>query len=434
MSLVLVLLVSACVTCVWAAVPPGYILRLTSNCGKENVKGAVVSIVTDLDIAASGACASSRQNFTSSDGVNFKLTVGYPGHGSHPCMFQRRKAVRVYVMKVFVSYGPTGTAVHHSQEEYTITCTFDAKNKQRSKQLKIGASRMAPKDVLSWNGGNTKAAIRLVLVDVLGRDLHGQRLATGRKVQLKATATGTAPNERGLRALSCDAVGIKTGARFALIKSGCGDGWFIRRDKGFTTKGLTCYSPYFNAFTFPNKEPLRFQCNFTMCARNCNGDSCTVAKGRKRKSALTEEGFIPVRSGLYSEETIYDQMPNHLVWRRASGRRAWVARVYVWTPVIILMAITVIIPLIGVVWACARGDIARGYKMKPKVKVISTKPCGCRWNGDPEKSNRQCDAGCVKFCDCQSNLNNLARLDTKKPYLVESPKGGRSSNSSHSEV
>ncbi|XP_046554254.1 vitelline envelope sperm lysin receptor-like isoform X1 [Haliotis rubra] len=443
MSLVPVLLVSACVTSVWAAIPPGYILRLTSNCGKENVKGAEISIVTDLDIAAIAACAKTRENFTSTDGVNYKLTVGYPGRGAHPCMFQKRKGARVYVLKVYVSYGPPGTAVHHSQEEYTVTCTFDAKNKQLTKQLNIGASRMAPKAVQSWKGKNTKATIRLLLVDVLGRDMHGQRLAVGRKVQLKASATGTAPNERGLRPVSCDAIGIKTGARLPLIRSGCGDGWFIKKNKGFTTKGLTCYSPYFNAFAFPHKEPIRFQCNFTMCARSCNGDSCAVRfphgnNGRRRKSTrltLSDKRFIPASSGLYSEVTIDNRKPDRLVWRRTSVQHAWVARVYIWTPVVIMMALSVLMSVVGVVCACARRNISRGYKLATKVKVLSRRPCGCSWNVDPEKPCRHCDAGCMCSCDSQNNLNSLAHLDTERPFTVMSCSGGRRhSTSSHSEV
>ncbi|XP_067656909.1 vitelline envelope sperm lysin receptor-like [Haliotis asinina] len=429
MSLVPVLLVIACVTSVWAAIPPGYILRLTSNCGKENVKGAEIAIVTDLDLAANAACAKSRENFTSTDGVNYKLTVGYPGHGAHPCMFQKRKGARVYVLKVYVSYGPPGTAVHHSQEEYTVTCTFDPKNKQLTKQLKIGASRMAPKDVQSWKGKNTKAYIRLLLVDVLGRDMHGQRLAVGRKVRLKASATGTAPNERGLRPVSCDAIGINTGARLPLIRSGCGDGWFIKKNKGFTTKGLSCYSPFFNAFTFPNKEPIRFQCNFTLCDRNCNGDSCAVANGRRRKST-SDERFIPACSGLYSEEIIDNRKHDQLLWRQASVH-AWVARVYIWTPVVMMMALTVLTALVGVICACERRT--RGYKLAPKVNVLARRPCGCTWNGQPDF--RCCDEGCICSCHSQNNTNSFAHLDTEKPCTVKFPRGGKiPSYTSHSEV
>ncbi|XP_046554255.1 uncharacterized protein LOC124263646 isoform X2 [Haliotis rubra] len=423
MSLVPVLLVSACVTSVWAAIPPGYILRLTSNCGKENVKGAEISIVTDLDIAAIAACAKTRENFTSTDGVNYKLTVGYPGRGAHPCMFQKRKGARVYVLKVYVSYGPPGTAVHHSQEEYTVTCTFDAKNKQLTKQLNIGASRMAPKAVQSWKGKNTKATIRLLLVDVLGRDMHGQRLAVGRKVQLKASATGTAPNERGLRPVSCDAIGIKTGARLPLIRSG----WV----------GVPCCLFVKVKIWFDS-----WYCEAAILVLS-SSDSCAVRfphgnNGRRRKSTrltLSDKRFIPASSGLYSEVTIDNRKPDRLVWRRTSVQHAWVARVYIWTPVVIMMALSVLMSVVGVVCACARRNISRGYKLATKVKVLSRRPCGCSWNVDPEKPCRHCDAGCMCSCDSQNNLNSLAHLDTERPFTVMSCSGGRRhSTSSHSEV
>nr|ABE72941.1 vitelline envelope zona pellucida domain 7 [Haliotis rufescens] len=427
MSLFPLLLVSACVMSAWAVIPHGYILSVTSNCGKENAKGAEIAIVTDLDIAARADCATSSENFTSTDEVNFKLSVGYPGFGSHACQLQKRKGARVYVLKMFVSYGSPGAALHHSQEEYTITCTFDAKNTQLTKQLKIGASRVAPKEVKSWSGKKTNAVIRLLLVDVLGRDVHGQRLATGRKVQLKAFATGTAPNERGLRPVSCDAIGVTTGARFALLRSGCGDGWFIKRNQGFTTRGLSCASPFFSAFSLPNKEPMGFQCNFTVCERNCDGDSCAVDKARRRKSASSDESFIPASSGFISPDKIDHRKSVELVSRRTSDEHLWVSRVFIWAPVVIIMAIGVLVSIGAATRACARRNLARKYEVAPKVSVLSLRPCGCSRDGE---------GGCMSSWAAQNDLNRLAHLETERPYKIRSSSGVCEipCNSSHGEV
>ncbi|XP_071085466.1 uncharacterized protein [Haliotis cracherodii] len=67
-----------------------------------------------------------------------------------------------------------------------------------------------------------------------------------------------------------------------LNEGSCGDGIVFPKNIGFTTTGKKTKRPYFEAFTVKVNSALKFECNFTMCASRCDGNSCTNAGIGKR--------------------------------------------------------------------------------------------------------------------------------------------------------
>nr|ABE72952.1 vitelline envelope zona pellucida domain 10 [Haliotis discus hannai] len=262
-----------------AEIPAGYIMQVTPNCGANDKADASVTIVTDLNAKAKAVCLGGKEvAFTSTDGVNFNLPFSYPGQGRKPCTFTKRTKSRVYAVKVIVSYGEPSSLVHQYTEEYTVTCTFSPKGSDSSKNQKIADTLIAAKEIQTNVGSTSRSAIHLKMVDVLGHNLNGRSVDLGRTVQLKAVNTGS---EAGIRPISCDAIDGSS-ARYAILRAGCGDGIVFPKNIGFTTIGKKTQSPYFEAFTVNVNSALKFECNFTMCASRCDGNSCTNAGIGKR--------------------------------------------------------------------------------------------------------------------------------------------------------
>ncbi|XP_050416277.2 sushi, von Willebrand factor type A, EGF and pentraxin domain-containing protein 1 isoform X2 [Patella vulgata] len=140
---------------------------------------------------------------------------------------------------------------------------------------------MAPKLIL-FNSGSVVAssAFQIRLQSVAGRDIVGP-IDLNHKVTILATSSGI-NGEVGLRPVSCDAVGQKTNSRYSVLKAGCGDGAVFEKSAGFITKGRTSRSPYFKTFHLHDDSQLSFECNFTLCFTNCDGDSCAVDCGKPR--------------------------------------------------------------------------------------------------------------------------------------------------------
>nr|UNY67750.1 VEZP23 [Haliotis tuberculata] len=270
-----------------ADIPAGYILKITPNCGANGVSDGSVTIVTDLNAEARAVCAGGLNvPFTTADGVNFNLPFSFASRrGGQRCVFVRRPNSKMYAAKVVVSYGEPGSLLHQYTEEYTISCSFGFKGKDLSAVQNIGKTLMAPKEIQTNVGKSSKSLIVLRMLDVLGRDMTGVKVNHGRKVCLSATFRGF---EKGIRPVSCDAID-STNARYAILRAGCGDGIVFKKNQGFTTAGKTTSSPIFKAFSINTDKALKFECNFTLCATKCNGNSCTNARGRRAAIAREDD-------------------------------------------------------------------------------------------------------------------------------------------------
>nr|UNY67747.1 VEZP20 [Haliotis tuberculata] len=261
--------------------PAGYIIDVRPTCGADAVADGYVEVVTDLNANAKAICAGGTvHKFSAVDKIKLRLDVSYPGRGRSPCVFTKRKGVEVFVITVTVAYGQKGGMLQQKSEQYTVTCTFSAAGGIASVKHTIHEGLTAPSEVQHNTGTESKSTVTLKIVDVLGNDLTGSDLHLVKTVQLKAVSKGE-QGEKGVKPVSCDAVGVKTNNRYKVLRAGCGDGIIFRKDQGFTTTGLTSVSPYFPAFNVASDPVLRFQCNFTFCAAVCDGSTCKNDKGRR---------------------------------------------------------------------------------------------------------------------------------------------------------
>nr|UNY67752.1 VEZP25 [Haliotis tuberculata] len=281
MSLICAFLAAIVVGKALAAFPKGYVLRVSSNCGKSESDEAVVTIMADLDFKGTAVCAGNiAVPFQRIDKATARLTVKYKSSGSSTCQFTKRDKVRVYVIHVKVAYGEEGHLVFQAEEERTVTCTFDPTNKNQTQGSVITAGLIAPSALSNYQGPAITSSLKLQLTDVLGKDMVGRKVWRSRKVQLKGTTSGSS-GEKGVKPVSCDAIGQSSGRRYAIIRAGCGDGIVFPKDKGFSTEGLVTKSPFFESFGIENDTALNFQCNFTLCRKKCDGDSCQTERRRR---------------------------------------------------------------------------------------------------------------------------------------------------------
>ncbi|XP_046582119.1 vitelline envelope sperm lysin receptor-like isoform X2 [Haliotis rubra] len=288
------------------------------SCGSDGISDAVVTVITDLQAEARGKCSGSKTvPFTSLDGVHFTLPVSYP-QGSSLCKFiERGNATKVYTVKVIVAFGESGNPLHQVEEEYRVTCTFGPNGKGASKQHKIGDSLIAPSVLKNNVGPGSKATVNLVVNSVVGVDLSATPLKLGRIVSLAATAT-TSGSEVGVRPTSCDAISGQQ--RYAILRAGCGDGIVFNTTDGFVTKGLTTRSPFFEMFTMGGSSSVKFECNFTLCSKNCDGSSCV--NGRNRRSQVEESKIKDYLFDLIAQTLPMtpSNIRNNLQYRTRHGR------------------------------------------------------------------------------------------------------------------
>nr|ABE72918.1 vitelline envelope zona pellucida domain 2 [Haliotis fulgens] len=264
-----------------ATVPPGYILDITPDCGTNGIADGVVHLMTDYDAEAKAVCGGKKAvSFSTTDGVFFTLPVSYPvtGGGSSPCKFVKKKDAFVYTILVTAAFGSPGSRLHQVDERYTITCSFQPGGNKKSSPLTIKAGATAPKVIEGNTPPKSPSVIYLYLINVIGKKLTGA-VSAGRSVRLKAVTLG--PADKGIRPESCDAINSK-GARFSILRSGCGDGMVLKQTKGFKTIGKEAYSAFFKLFTVNGDPQLSIECNFTVCAKKCNGPSCYF-EWRKRR-------------------------------------------------------------------------------------------------------------------------------------------------------
>nr|ACX37440.1 vitelline envelope zona pellucida domain protein 30 [Haliotis rufescens] len=267
---------------VQAVVPPGYILDIQADCGANGIADSTVSLLTDYDAEAKAVCGGNKEvSFSSADGVFFTLPVSYPvtGGGSSACKFVKKKDSFVYTILVTVAFGSPGSRLHQTDERYTVTCSFQPGANKQSSSLKVKPGASAPKVIDGNTPPKSPSVIHLYLVDVIGRKLSGS-VKSGKSVRLKAVTLG--PADKGLRPESCNALNSK-GGRFSILRSGCGDGMVLKQTRGFKTIGKNAYSAFFKVFTVNGDPSLKFECNFTVCAKACNGPSCFPKSTRKRR-------------------------------------------------------------------------------------------------------------------------------------------------------
>ncbi|XP_067681924.1 vitelline envelope sperm lysin receptor-like [Haliotis asinina] len=306
MSLICTLLAATLVGKALAAFPKGYVLKVSSNCGKSESDEAIVTIVADLEFKGTAICAGNiAVPFKRIDKATARLSVKYNSGGSSTCQFTKRDKVRVYVIHVKIAYGAKGQLVYQAEEERTVTCIFDPTNKNQTQGSLITAGLIAPEVLSKYKGPAVTSSLKLQLIDVLGKDMLGRKVWRSRKVQLKGTTSGVS-GEKGVKPVDCDAIGHSSGKRYAVIRAGCGDGIVFPKNTGFITEGLVTKSPFFETFGIENDTALNFQCNFTLCTKRCDGDSCTNQRRRRA------EPFHDLEEPIHGSDILVKSEVHHL--------------------------------------------------------------------------------------------------------------------------
>lgn len=274
-----------------------YIVKVVPHCGSvTDDDDPYIEIITDLPLTAHARCYGGHlYDFSTSDNVNLHLANSFDeGDADRMCVFRKTDNSAVYTILIQVAINK----VHACKKDFQVTCTFDMYARGRSSPSSAAVTLIAAKEIQSNQGEDSQSTIEVQVVDVLDIPILGP-LPLRRKVQLQAEASGTA-TELGLKPVSCDAVGVQFGRRYAILRAGCGDGLIFAQSEGFTTNGLRSVSPYFKAFKLAGDAQLRFECNFTMCPGLCDGSSCVH---HRRKRSLDYEPFrveAPTVKGLGS--------------------------------------------------------------------------------------------------------------------------------------
>ncbi|XP_046567183.1 vitelline envelope sperm lysin receptor-like isoform X2 [Haliotis rubra] len=297
-----------------AELPTGYILTVQPNCGSDSSSEASIAILADFDIAAKAVCHNGGFSFERRDPVHYSLNLVYPGSPSQDkCIFKKKPGSEKFEVTVFVSFGTSSETIHRKGEKYTVTCP----NSNDSNSNQISNDGLTAQEEIHPVKRN-KSKITLHMTDVTGTDLSGQNVHLKSMVLLTATSNG-AEHELGIKPVSCDAVSLATSKKYTILRAGCGDGQVLPKTRGFVTSGLVTRSPYFEVFSIDGEEEMKFECNFTICARNCDGSSCTTS--RKRRGTFFGE-YSDYQSDVVASSAIVSRIPIFAVSRpeQALGR------------------------------------------------------------------------------------------------------------------
>nr|UNY67731.1 VEZP3 [Haliotis tuberculata] len=258
-----------------------YVLEINAPCPPAPTGELPVHVVTDLNLLVRVYC---KDNYTtvmdSWDNVNYAINAPFRGNSREECVLNKKIGSNTYVLLVDMEYGEPQTRIRPIVEPYIITCTYDPHSTLTSNEQGIGRGLIAPKEIQANEGKRGASRLKLRVVNIMGKT--PQQLKRGGLVRL-ATSSDGAGGEKGLRATACNAVG-NNGVHYAILRAGCGDGIIFKQTEGFTTEGLNVYSPFFRIFNLKNSISLGFECNYTLCTKNCNGSSCVNQGARSQRS------------------------------------------------------------------------------------------------------------------------------------------------------
>ncbi|XP_046576674.1 vitelline envelope sperm lysin receptor-like isoform X2 [Haliotis rubra] len=353
------------------AIPHHFIMKVAPECGPNVKSVAKINIVTDLHITGFARCKDGKKyEFRSSNRVNHFLEVSYAGSG---CVFFKMDSSNVYTVPIFIQWGSPASPLQTSEEQYQVTCTFDKNGESKSGSKIITDALLAPREIQTNLGPLAKSGYTLDMTNVLGNALPST-VDIGRMVKLTAKSDGRG-GESGLRALSCDVVGVKTNKRYSILRAGCGDGMIFNKTAGFTTKGLTSISPYFATFNLFQDEEVFFDCNFTLCRKACDGSSCaTVRRKRSMDNDLSGESINGIASNTvnvnaYDDELVGILDPNEPSPCRSSG--LWKVLVTIhWEYVMLSLSLTItFLIVILVVKSISTRSVVKEPDMKPTLHM-----------------------------------------------------------------
>ncbi|ESO89344.1 hypothetical protein LOTGIDRAFT_229196 [Lottia gigantea] len=274
-------------------VPSGFILDVKVECGATSTAIPKIVVVSDLALEVEAFCENGKKTVLSTDGANYIINGSYTTISTDDCQFTNRDKSSIYTADVSVAYGLVGSTIQQSPQFYTLTCTFDQNGKEETEAVTVVRGFYAPVELRVDAGAKAASIIALDVYNVRDEVVTGD-IIRGCKVYIGATTDAT-DSEVGLRPTACDAINPSTSQRLPILRAGCGTGLILPKDSGFTTDGLSTQSPYFEAIEFEDEAKIQFECVFTLCESNCDGDSCSIASKKKRSAVENFLGAV-VRS------------------------------------------------------------------------------------------------------------------------------------------
>ncbi|CAC5420309.1 unnamed protein product [Mytilus coruscus] len=310
------------------AIPPGYLLEVTHNCGtlgaggSADGAGANVTVKTDLHAFAKLTCNNNGSPFTvkmaeindtnTEVTTNLYYTADSTAVAGKDCFFFHPDGdTELYVVEIEVFWGFGNATLMEDYETYTITCTTNGDASQTLKEKAIDDNRILITDGLVHNLGDSYAGgSSLKLMDVLGQEIGAKKVSMGKKIYLELSISGG--NEQGLTPYDCYARNSDSTKSYKIFNAGCGDGIVFKKSAGFTVSGTKAKSPFFKVFklieTNAANTAVKYSCSFTTCNNTCDGSSCSLVL-RSRRSVDPEQTMMMTDSAKYqiNQSTRSDQ-------------------------------------------------------------------------------------------------------------------------------
>nr|UNY67737.1 VEZP9 [Haliotis tuberculata] len=289
--------------------PENFIIKVVAHCGDGKSNG-YIEVIADLSVRVTAKCKNGLQLFNKTDAAHCILPITFKDNGGARCVMEKREGANVYTTITYVAWGQKGSPIITNSEQYVVSCSFGDYGVKSTATKKALHGLIAPAELQFHKGPKFSSSIHVGIVDVKGAKL-GPNIPAQRKIQIKATTDGK-DGEVGLRASSCDVVGVNSKERYAVLRAGCGDGIIFRKDEGFKTVGKSSFSPYFVSFHLGDDKNIKFDCNFTTCNTSCDGSSCGTERRRRFAVGSEEYGFIQIQSSAYSLAETEIGTTNHI--------------------------------------------------------------------------------------------------------------------------
>ncbi|KAL5006678.1 hypothetical protein ScPMuIL_015484 [Solemya velum] len=271
------------------------LVSVSYDCGSREASNATVSVKADHPVRVLALCKGRGDvgvDVEPQDRVTYVLQAKYDGDESVECLFQQVPHTYLYTLELRIGYRDfnLGPAVEGYFSRYTITCTFDNIVSSESSNTEVERQSELANVVNDQHnmGGYADLNVMLDIVDQDNNPLSWMSLDG--MVRLHAIIT-TIGSHDSIRALSCQVTNSEV--TVPILIAGCGTGSLFSDKEGFITAGNNVFSPFFEPFRLQgNPHEIQFNCDFTLCASSCDGDSCSSAPRGKRAVYETRPGTI----------------------------------------------------------------------------------------------------------------------------------------------
>ncbi|CAC5395955.1 unnamed protein product [Mytilus coruscus] len=302
------------------------IVAVDPHCSHDALHPANVTVTADMDVNVFIHCESGRtfEVERDEDQVNYIAHVYYSGNTSADnCVFHSNNNSQFYQVALEIYFAQNG--VFQYKDAYIVTCSYGEYGTNQSRANEVDVPIVAPYETYkhihrfhNQTHGNDSSTFNVDILDSREQVIT-DKIPLGKKIKIRVTMTAGSASEVGFHVFMCEAKGSKGTKPFAFIREGCGEGFIIEKNEGFTSNGLTAESPYFKAFELYGSPTVTHECHFYVCHENCDGSSCIYSHfptGRRRRRRDTS--LVSYDKGMQHSETEKPRV-RHSVTRIKAG-------------------------------------------------------------------------------------------------------------------